>query len=143
MFPPASRLALKRRLLIEQRLIRVLRVLVHENAPDGNALRDFGFPDVVLHRIWRVVQAATGSGYSFRPPGSAYVTMHELHLVGLLAQAQRERFKRSLDTTADLDDAQLNCAMALDAAGVRLPPNCLLSAEGPILQGRSTARPAR
>lgn len=119
---------------MEQRVVRVLR-LIGDPRPDREAL------DVELSQIKlslatsqpfaQLTKFSLALSYRFQSAASPFVSLDELRLVGLIAQAQRI----NVDNRAPVDDAfrerLMACATVLDAVGLRLPSRAMVSTHLP------------
>ncbi len=111
--PTRSRLALRRRPSAEQRVIHMLR---------GDDIPVDGAAPFHAGQFGKLRTLAERHGFTIARPGTPYVTVHELTLLGWLASAQRvQGYSRACHYDAMLAMTVVHCAGTLDALGIRLP----------------------
>lgn len=110
---PLSRLAVRRRPLAEQKVIRMIR---------GERTRHGGGSDAHVSLFERLQGVASKNGFLIRVPGAPYLGRDELFILAWLAQVQRGRCDaHTLHDDAALEVAIVECAKVLGALGINLP----------------------
>jgi len=115
--PRPARLALRRRSSVEQRVIRLIR---------GEAGQEVDAALVLGAQFGKLRDLAMRNALVIHSPGTPYLSLNELTLLGWLAQAQRvAAYRQSFHPDAMLTMTVVHCAGTLDALGLRLslPPS--------------------
>ncbi|MPT49320.1 MAG: hypothetical protein E2598_13040 [Sphingobium sp.] len=106
-----TRLVLRRRSGVEQRVVRMMR-------GDDNSETD-----IYIAQFSRLRGLAAKNGLVIQKPGAPYLSMDELSLLGWLAQSQRVLgYTRSFHSDMALTLNIVHCAGTLNAMGIHLPP---------------------
>ncbi|MFT3966311.1 MAG: hypothetical protein QM690_10555 [Sphingobium sp.] len=105
-------MALRRRSIMEQRVVRLIR----GERPDA-------MPSVPAMQFGRLRDLAVRNALVIHPPGTPFLSVNELTLLGWLALAQRVAgYRRQFHPDAMLTMTVVHCAGTLDALGIHLPP---------------------